>query len=184
VFVGTIVVPLSGTWHCHEPRRRVPCLGGKGLCGLKRTEQEEYSRLRGSSHLPGGDSMSQSPLRSYTTFLVFLGWLHVVLFTLLGFAPWLIFPGQPILGDSWWGQWALYASPAVGLLVGAVTGLGYFILSGVIRVFIDQRDLLEDLLLTNRRLLQIVESLQPGGRPPTKDPFDLTDLKDGEETMP
>ncbi len=127
--------------------------------------------------------MFQSPLRSYTTLLVVLGWLHVVCFTLLGFAPWFAFPGQQILGESWWGQWALYASPAVGLLVGALTGLGYFILSGVIRLFLDQRDLLEELLQTQRRLLQVVESPQPGARVATKDPFDLTDLKDGEDTL-
>ena len=128
--------------------------------------------------------MFQSPLRSYTTFLVVLGWMHVILFTVLGFVPWLIFGGQPILMESWWRQGALYASPAVGLLVGALSGLGLFILSGVIRVLMDQRDLLEEILLTNRRLLQITESRHPSDRPSKKDPFDLTDLKDTEEPIP
>jgi hypothetical protein len=127
--------------------------------------------------------MSHRPLRSYANFLVVFGWMHVVLFTLAGFAPWFIFAGRPIPVESPWDGWAMYAAPAVGLLAGALAGLGYFVLSGVIRVFLDQRDLLEELLQTNRRLLQVMESQQPSGRPASTDPFDLSDLKNTDEPL-
>ena len=109
--------------------------------------------------------MSHRLLRSYATFLVVLGWLHVIVFTLLGFVPWLTFVGQLVPTVSAWEPWALYASPVVGLLVGALCGLGYFVLSGVIQVFLDQRDLLEEILQAHRRLLGLVESRRPSGGP-------------------
>jgi len=127
--------------------------------------------------------MSHRPLRSYANFLVVLGWLHVILFALAGFAPWFIFAGRPIPVEAPWDAWAMYAAPAVGLLVGALAGLGYFVLSGLIRVFLDQRDLLEELLQTNRRLLQVMESRQAPGRQTTTDPFDLSELKDTDEPL-
>ncbi len=111
-----------------------------------------------------------------------LGWLHVVLFTLAGFAPWLV-SGQSTPPESPWVAWAVYAGPAVGLLVGALSGLGYFVVSGVIRVFLDQRDLLEEILQTHRRLLEIVEYRQPAGRSATQDPFDLTGITDTDEPI-
>lgn len=125
--------------------------------------------------------MSHRALRSYATFLIVLGWLHVVVFALLGFAPWLILAGRPIAPETQWEQWLIYAGPAIGLLVGGLLGLGYFVLSGVIRVFLDQRDLLEDLVQTQHRLLPFVESRQPEGRSAAQDPFDLTGLKDTDE---
>jgi len=127
--------------------------------------------------------MSHRLLRSYATFLVVLGWLHVVLFTLFGFAPWLGFVGELVPAVSQWGPWALYASPAVGLLVGALCGLGYFVLSGVIQVFLDQRDLLEEILQTHRHILRLVESRQPSGGLRAKDPFDLTDIRGRDEPL-
>jgi hypothetical protein len=109
--------------------------------------------------------------------------MHVVLFTLLGFVPWFISVGHPVLSEAQWQQWAIYASPAAGLLVGALLGLGYFVLSGVIQVFLDQRDLLEELLQTHRHVLQLLQAGQPTGRPATRDPFDLTDLKTMDEPL-
>jgi hypothetical protein len=75
----------------------------------------------------------------------------------------------------------MYAGPAIGLLVGGLSGLGYFVLSGVIRVFLDQRDLLQDLVQTQHRLLQSVDSRQAGRHSTAQDPFDLTGLEDTDE---
>ena len=122
--------------------------------------------------------MSHRLLRSYATLLVVLGWLHVVLFTLLGFAPWLGLVGQLVPTVSQWEPWVLYASPAVGLLVGTLCGLAYFAVSGVIRVLLDQRDFLEEILQAHHRLLRLAESRQPSGAVSSaKDPFDLTDIR-------
>jgi hypothetical protein len=125
--------------------------------------------------------MSHRSLRSYSTFLILLGWLHVVVFVLLGFAPWFVLAGRPTAPETQWEQWLIYAGPAIGLLVGGLSGLGYFVLSGVIRVFLDQRDLLEDLVQTQHRLLQLGESGQVGGHAAAQDPFDLTGINDTDE---
>lgn len=127
--------------------------------------------------------MSQRLLRSYAAFLVGLGWMHVILFTLLGFIPWYISVGQPLSGEFQWKQWAVYACPAIGLLVGALFGFGHFVLSGVIQVFLDQRDLLEELLQTHRQLLDLLQTWQPAGRRATRDPFDLTDLRTTDQQL-
>jgi hypothetical protein len=120
--------------------------------------------------------MSHRLLRSYANLLVAVGWLHVVFFTLLGFAPWLGFAGHFVPAVSQWEPWALYASPAVGLLVGTLCGLAYFAVSGVIRVLLDQRDFLEEILQAHHRILRLVETRQPSGASGAKDPFDLTDI--------
>jgi len=121
--------------------------------------------------------MSHHLLRSYATLLVAVGWLHVVVFTLLGFAPWLGVVGPLVPAVSHWAPWALYASPAVGLLVGALCGLAFFAVSGVIRVLLDQRDFLEEILQAHRHLLRHAESQQPSGDSGAKDPFDLTEIR-------
>jgi len=127
--------------------------------------------------------MSHHLLRSYATLLVAVGWLHVVLFTLLGFAPWLGFVGPLVPAVSLWAPWALYASPAVGLLVGALCGLAYFAVSGVIRVLLDQRDFLEEILQAHHRILRLAETRQPSGASSGKDPFDLTDIRETGEPL-
>jgi hypothetical protein len=110
--------------------------------------------------------------------------MHVVLFTLLGFIPWIVPVGLPVVsGKAEWEQWAIYASPVIGLLVGALFGFGYSVLSGVIRLFLDQRDLLEELLQVHRHHLQLLQGWQPTGRPAMRDPFDLTDLKTTDEPL-
>jgi len=127
-------------------------------------------RVRGVSPCPPPASLVREPTGGS-------GWLHVVLFTLLGFAPWLGFVGQLVPAVSQWESLALYASPAVGLLVGTLCGLAYFAVSGVIRVLLDQRDLLEEILQAHHRLLRLAETRQPSGASSTKDPFDLTDIR-------
>jgi hypothetical protein len=127
------------------------------------------------------DAVSHRKLRSYTTFLVVLGWVHVGAGALAGLAPWVLAAGQAIPADAAWEPWLLYAAPPLGLLVGALSGLGYFILSGVLRVLLDQRDLLEDLVQTQRRLLQVAEARQAGSPLAATDPFDLSDAKDPAE---
>ena len=131
--------------------------------------------------MPESDTVTHRGLRSYTTFLVVLGWVHVGAGTLAGFAPWVFAAGQGISADTAWAPWLLYAAPPLGLLVGALSGLGYFILSGVLRVLLDQRDLLEDLVQTQRRLLQVAAARQVGTHLPVTDPFDLSDAKDAVE---
>ena len=128
--------------------------------------------------------MSHRLLRSHATLLVVLGWLHVVVCTVLGFAPW-FGPAAPFVpGVSQWGPWAFYASPALGLLVGALGGLAFFVASGVIRVLLDQRDLLEELVEAQQRLVRPAESRQPSGASSATDPFDLTDLRRTEDSLP
>jgi hypothetical protein len=107
--------------------------------------------------------------------------MHVVVFALLGFAPWLGLVGPLVPAVSQWEPWVLYASPAVGLLAGALCGLVFFTVSGVIRVLLDQRDSLEEILETHRHLLRLVESHRPSGAPGAKDPFDLSDIRGMEE---
>lgn len=128
--------------------------------------------------------MSHRLLRSHATLLAVLGWLHVVVCTLLGFAAWFGPAAQFIPGLSQWGPWAYYASPAVGLLVGALGGVAFFVASGVIRVLLDQRDLLEELVEAQQRLPRPAESRQPSGASSAKDPFDLTDIRRTEESLP
>jgi hypothetical protein len=127
--------------------------------------------------------MSHRPLRSYARFLVVLGWLHVLLFALAGFATWFVFAEWPVFRDGPWGPWATYGAPAVGLLFGGLLGLGYFLLSGLIRLFLDQRDLLEELLQTDRRLLQLMESQLPSEHAASTDAFDLSDLRGKDEPV-
>jgi hypothetical protein len=78
--------------------------------------------------------------------------------------------------------WALYASPAVGLLVGTLCGLAFFVASGVLRLLLDQRDLLEELVEAQQRIRRPAESRQPSGASGTQDPFDLTEIRRAEES--
>ena len=128
--------------------------------------------------MPESDAVSHRGLRSHTTFLLVLGWVHVGAGTLVGVTPWVLAAGPAIPADAAWAPWLLYAAPPLGLLVGALSGLGYFILSGVLRVLLDQRDLLEDLVQTQRRLLQVAAARQAGIPLAAPDPFDLSDAKD------
>ncbi len=119
-------------------------------------------------------------LRTYAVALVVVGWVDLVFFLILGFVPWFAFAGQAIPVSSPWEMWAIYLSPVGGLILGGLTALGYFIASQLIQVFLDQRDLLEELLGVNRRLLRIIEGKKPGGGPREVDLFRLDQSPDEE----
>ena len=127
------------------------------------------------------DAVSHRELRSYATFLVALGWVHVGAGLPAGCVPWVLAARQAIPAGAAWAPRLLYAAPPLGLLVGALFGLGYFILSGVLQVLLDQRDLLEDLVQTQRRLLQVAEARQAGNHLAATHPFDLSDAKNAAE---
>ena len=107
--------------------------------------------------------MSYQLLRTYAVILVVIGWMHLILFLALGFLPWYVFAGHAIPVSSAWEKWAIYLSPVAGLILGGFAALGYFVSSQLIRVFLDQRDFLEELVAVNRRLLRIVEGKDRGG---------------------
>jgi len=117
-------------------------------------------------------------LRTYAVALVVVGWVDLGLFLILGFVPWFMFAGQAIPVTSPWEMWAIYLAPVGGLIVGGLSALGYFIASQLIRVFLDQRDLLEELLGVNRRLLRIIEGKKPAGGPHEVDLFRLDQSPD------
>jgi hypothetical protein len=127
------------------------------------------------------EGMPHRQLRSYAAFLVGLGWTCVGLGALVGFLPWFVFGRPPVPMESTWAPWLLYAAPALGVLAGGLGGLGCFIVSGVVRVLLDQRDLLEDLLQRQPGPGRVGVSPQPGSPSTALDPFDLTELKDGDE---
>jgi hypothetical protein len=119
-------------------------------------------------------------LRTYAVILTVLGWMHLIFFLALGFLPWYAFAGQAIPVGSPWEKWAIYLSPVGGLILGGFAALGYFVTSQLIRVFLDQRDFLEELLGVNRRLLRIVEGKRRGGGPLEADLFRLDQSLDDE----
>ena len=121
----------------------------------------------------GTNAMSYRLLRTCAVILTVLGWMHLIFFLILGFLPWFGFVGQVIPVGSPWEQWAVYLAPVGGLILGGFAALGYFVTSQLIRVFLDQRESLEELLTVNRRLLRIVEGKKRGGGPADTDPFQL-----------
>jgi hypothetical protein len=90
--------------------------------------------------------MSYPFLRTIAKVLTIVGWVHIVFGVVLGFLPWFIFAGEPIPIMFVWEKWLLYASPLLGLLGGAVTGLGYIVFSQLILVLLDQRDTTDGIL--------------------------------------
>ncbi len=126
--------------------------------------------------------MSYRLLRTYAAALAVLGWVYLILFLFLGFVPWFWAAGQAIPASASWEMWVIYLSPIGGLILGGLMALGYFVGSQLIRVFLDQRDLLEELLAVNRRLLRILEGKKPGGDPRETDLFRLDDSP--EEELP
>lgn len=128
--------------------------------------------------------MSYQLLRTYAVILIVLGWMHLILFLALGFLPWYVFAGQAIPVSSPWEMWAIYLAPVGGLIFGGFAALGYFVSSQLIRVFLDQRDFLEELLGVNRRLLRIVEGKKQGGSPLEADLFRLDESLDDDLPRP
>lgn len=117
-------------------------------------------------------------LRSYAAFLVVLGWMHVAAFVLAGFLPWLTMAETAVSALPPWEQWLVYAAPAGGLLIGAMTGLAYFIVSGVLRVLLDQRDLLEELLRAQQGGPRQAHEGAPESRLSRLDSFDFSAIKE------
>ena len=128
--------------------------------------------------------MSYQLLRTYAVILVVIGWMHLILFLALGFLPWYVFAGHAIPVSSAWEKWAIYLSPVAGLILGGFAALGYFVSSQLIRVFLDQRDFLEELLAVNRRLLRIMEGGKRGGGPLETDLFRLDESLDDDLPRP
>ena len=122
--------------------------------------------------------MSYQLLRTCAVILTVLGWLHLIFFLTLGFLPWLPVAGQIIPVGSPWEMWAVYFAPVAGLILGGLSALGYFVTSQLIRVFLDQRESLEELLTVNRRLLRIAEEKKRGSGPAEGDPFQLDQSPD------
>ncbi len=122
--------------------------------------------------------MSYRLLRTYAVVLAVLGWVYLILFLILGFVPWFWAARQALPVSSSWEMWVIYLSPVGGLILGGLMALGYFVGSQLIRVFLDQRDLLEELLAVNRRLLRILEGKTPGGDPRETDLFRLDESLD------
>jgi len=107
--------------------------------------------------------MSYRLLRTCAVVLAVLGWVHWIFFFLLGFVP-LVMPVEQLIPiNAPWQMWVVYLSPFFGFVLGGLTALGYFIGSQLIRVFLDQRDSLKELLEVNRRLLRMIEGKKPGG---------------------
>ena len=75
-------------------------------------------------------------------------------------------------------MWVIYLAPFFGFVFGGFTALGYFIGSQLIRVFLDQRDSLGELLVINRRLLKIIEGRKPGGGTRRSDLFPIDESLD------
>jgi hypothetical protein len=123
-------------------------------------------------------AMSYRLLRACAVILAVLGWVHLIFFLALGFVPWFVSVDQVFPVSSPWEQWVIYLFPMGGLILGGLTALGYFIGSQMIRVVLDQRDLLEELLGVNRRLLRIIEGKKAGGGPREADLFRLDESED------
>jgi len=135
-------------------------------------------------HLPSTDAPSHRPLRSDATFLPGLGRARVVLCTLVGISAW-FFVGWPTVpaGPDEWAPWLLDTAPALGLLVGVLAGFGCFVLSGVIRVLLDQRDFVEALPRTGCRAVRVLEWPRPNAPSVPQGLFDLAAGTDTDEPV-
>ena len=125
--------------------------------------------------------MSYPLLRFCASLLIVLGWLSIVVCMVGGFLPWLLIAARLLEVGSRWEGLVMYASPVIGLLTGLIIGLGYFAAGYLLRIFLEQRDLLAELVATDRRLLRLAE-------PPTREPepagrtlFDIPDRPDPDD---
>jgi len=122
--------------------------------------------------------MSYRLLRTCSIVLAVLGWMNWAFFFLLGFVPLVIPVEQLIPINAPWQMWVIYLAPFFGFVFGGLTALGYFIGSQLIRVFLDQRDSLGELLVVNRRVLKIIEGRKPGGGTRQSDLFPIDESLD------
>jgi hypothetical protein len=101
--------------------------------------------------------MSYRLLRFLAGSLNFIGWALVICCTGLGFLPWTLSTIESMPVAPRWQFLVIYGSPVAGFLVGFFAALGFFVLAQLIRVFLDQRDLLEQIVDTNERLLAFAQ---------------------------
>ncbi len=97
--------------------------------------------------------MSYRTLRACAVILTVLGWVSLVFSFILGFVPWLLYVGEIFTISSPWERWVIYLSPVAGAMLGVLSAVTYLVIGQLMRVFLDQRDLLEELVAVNRRLL-------------------------------
>jgi hypothetical protein len=103
-------------------------------------------------------------LRTLAKCLIGIGWAHPVLGLLGGFAPWIMFAGQPIPIWFPWERWLIYASPLLGLAAGILGGLAYLVAGHVILLLLDYGATLDGILNGIRQLARVRQS--PGAPVP------------------
>jgi hypothetical protein len=101
-------------------------------------------------------------LRTLAKCLIGIGWAHPVLGLLAGFAPWMIFMGQPIPIWFPWERWLIYATPLLGLATDVLAGLVYLVAGHVILLLLDYGATLDGIQNGIRHLARV---RQPQGHP-------------------
>ncbi len=105
-----------------------------------------------------GIAMPFRLLRFYAGFLNFVGWVFVIGCTGIGFLPWILSTIEPMPVAPRWQLVVTYGSPVAGFLVGLLGALWLFVVAQLIRLLVNARDLLEQILDTDERLLGIAQS--------------------------
>ncbi len=103
-------------------------------------------------------TMSYRLLRFFAGLLNVMGWLFVIGFTGVGFLPWMLSTIEPIPVEARWQSAVIYGAPVVGCLIGALGGLGFFILAQIIRALLVQLDLQDEILQAIERRFENIES--------------------------
>jgi hypothetical protein len=101
-------------------------------------------------------------LRTLAKCLIGIGWAHPVLGLIGGFAPWIMFAGQPIPIWFPWERWLIYAAPLLGLGAGILAGLVYLVAGHLILMLLDYGATLDGILNGVRQLARV---RQPQGAP-------------------
>jgi hypothetical protein len=101
-------------------------------------------------------------LRTLAKCLIGIGWAHPVLGLIGGFAPWIMFAGQPIPIWFPWERWLIYAAPLLGLGAGILAGLVYLVVGHLILLLLDYGATLDGILNGIRQLARL---RQPQGAP-------------------
>ena len=110
-------------------------------------------------------TMSYRLLRFFAGLLNVIGWLFVIGFTGVGFLPWMLSTIEPIPVEARWQSVVIYGAPVVGCLIGALGGLGFFILAQIIRALLAQLSLQEEILQSIERRFDNTESPPERGSP-------------------
>ena len=125
--------------------------------------------------------MTYPVLRFCASLLIVLGWLSIIVSTLAGFLPWVLIALRLLEVGSRWEALVMYASPVVGLLTGVIIARGYFAVGYLLRIFLEQRDLLAELVTANQRLLRLVEPPSRESEPSGRGLFDVPDRPEPDE---